>query len=251
MSSPTSQRATHGLLNKMIPQSGKQLLRDAALQFIPTMRHLDMPTRLAHLATQGFAPKVIFDIGGARGEWARMARHIFTQSRIVSFEPNAREKPQLEQTKQDIGNYEYKICFLGPKRDTITYADENTQTSLLSENKTAGTATAEMYVLDELVASGELPMPQFMKLDVQGFELEVLKGAEKVMQSGPALLLEVSFIDFLSNMPLVEDVMKFMSAHYYVWHDVMGIARRPQDDTLWQMDILFVKRNDPLRKPQV
>ena len=251
MSSPTSQRATHGLLNKMIPQGGKQLLRDAALQFIPTMRHLDMPTRLAHLATQGFAPKVIFDIGGARGEWARMVRHIFTQSRIVSFEPNAREKPQLEQTKQDIGNYDYKICFLGPKRDTITYADENTQTSLLSEKKTAGNATAEMYVLDELVASGELPMPQFMKLDVQGFELEVLKGAENVLQSGPALLLEVSFIDFLSNMPLVEDVMKFMSAHDYVWHDVMGIARRPEDDTLWQMDILFVKRNDPLRRTKV
>ncbi|HEX8877246.1 MAG TPA: FkbM family methyltransferase [Phycisphaerales bacterium] len=251
MSSPTSQRATHGLLNKMIPQGGKQLLRDAALQFIPTMRHLDMPTRLAHLATQGFAPKVIFDIGGARGEWARMARHIFTQSRIVSFEPNAREKPQLEQTKQDIGNYDYKICFLGPKRDTITYADENTQTSLLSEKKPGGNATAEMYVLDELVASGELPMPQFMKLDVQGFELEVLKGAEKVMQSGPALLLEVSFIDFLSNMPLVEDVMKFMSAHDYVWHDVMGIARRPQDDTLWQMDILFVKRDDALRRAKV
>jgi hypothetical protein len=31
----------------------------------------------------------------------------------------------------------------------------------------------------------------------------------------------------------------------------MGIARRPEDDTLWQMDIFFVKRNDPLRKPKV
>ncbi|MBS0188715.1 MAG: FkbM family methyltransferase, partial [Planctomycetes bacterium] len=226
----------HKILNKVIPQSGKEALRGAALQLIPTMRHLDMPTRLRHLTSRGFNPKVIFDIGAARGEWARMAHEIFPQSRIVSFEPNAREKDSLERCKAEIPNFSYKLGFLGPKRDTITYSDENTQTSLLSDAKSSGTAKAEMYVLDELIAAGEIPQPEFMKLDVQGFELEVLRGAEKALKSGPALLLEVSFIDFLPHMPLVEDVMKFMSERDYVWHDVMGLSRRPGDDTLWQMD---------------
>jgi len=241
-------RSAHNLLNKVIPQSGKEALRDAALQFIPTMRHLDMPTRLRHLTTVGFNPAVIFDIGAARGEWARMAHEIFPNARIHSFEPNAREKPLLDAVKAEIPNFNYKLGFLGPKRDTITYSDENTQTSLLSDAKAKGSATAEMYVLDELIASGEIPKPDFMKLDVQGFELEVLKGAENALKSGPALLLEVSFIDFLPHMPLIEHVMKFMSERDYVWHDVMGLSRRPQDDTLWQMDVFFIKRDHPMRR---
>ncbi len=241
-------RSTHNLLNKVLPTAGKEALRDAALRFIPTMRHLDMPTRLRHVASQSFTPKVIFDIGGARGEWARMAREIFPAAHIRSFEPNARERENLEKTKAEIGNFEYKLCFLGPKRDTIRYADENTQTSLLSDTREKGSNTAEMFVLDELIASGELPTPDFMKLDVQGFELEVLKGAENALKKGPALLLEVSFIDFLPHMPLVEDVMKFMGERDYVWHDVMGLSRRPADDTLWQMDIFFLKRDHPMRR---
>ncbi|MGH7243332.1 MAG: FkbM family methyltransferase [Phycisphaerales bacterium] len=238
----------HNILNKVLPKSGKAALRDAALQFIPTMRHLDMPTRLRHLTTLGFNPGVIFDIGAARGEWARMAHEIFPSARIFSFEPNAREQPALETVKREIPNFNYKLGFLGPKRDKVTYSDENTQTSLLSDAKSKGTATAEMYVLDELIASGEIAKPDFLKLDVQGFELEVLKGAENALKSGPALLLEVSFIDFLPHMPLIEHVMKFMAERDYVWHDVMGLSRRPTDDTLWQMDVFFLKRDHALRR---
>lgn len=238
----------HKILNKVLPKSGKEALRGAALQFIPTMRHLDMPTRLRHLTTLGFNPAVIFDIGAARGEWARMAHEIFPKSRIVSFEPNKREQPSLEKVQAEIPNFDFKLGFLGPKRDTVTYSDENTQTSLLSDAKSSGNATAEMYVLDEMIASGEIPRPDFMKLDVQGFELEVLKGAENALKAGPALLLEVSFIDFLPHMPLIEDVLKFMSQRDYVWHDVMGLSRRPADDTLWQMDVFFVKRDHPMRR---
>lgn len=242
-------RSAHQLLNKVIPQAGKTALRDAALTFIPTMRHLDMPTRLRHLASQGFAPRAILDIGGAWGEWARLAHSIFPEARIFAFEPNQRERPNLDKVKADIPSYDYKTCFLGPKRDVITYADENTQTSLFSENKGQGNAKAEMCVLDELIASGEVPQPDFMKLDVQGYELEVLKGAEKTMSACAAVMLEVSFIDFMPNMPLIKDIMDFMYPRGYVWHDVMGLTRRASDDTLWQMDVFFLKADHPLRRP--
>jgi FkbM family methyltransferase len=241
-------RSVHNLLNKVIPRSGKEALRGAALQVIPTMRHLDMPTRLKHLASIGFAPGVIYDVGAARGEWTRLAHAVFPGARIFGFEPNAREKPSLENTKRDLSCFDYRICFLGPRRETVRYSDENTQTSLLSQTRERGHATAEMYVLDELIAAGELPPPDFIKLDVQGFELEVLRGAEKALLAGPALLLEVSFIEFLPKMPLIEDVMKFMSEREYVWHDAMGLSRRAEDDTLWQMDVFFLKRDHPMRR---
>ncbi|MBX3380686.1 MAG: FkbM family methyltransferase [Phycisphaeraceae bacterium] len=241
-------RSIHKLLNRLIPIRGTTALRNAALQVIPTMRHLDMPTRLRHLASLGFVPKVIFDIGAARGEWSRLVHTIFPDARLVGFEPNQREKPALDALKREFPGFDYKLGFLGPRRETVRYADENTQTSILSESRLSGTATAEMYVLDELIASGEIPNPDFMKLDVQGFELEVLKGAESTLKAGPALLLEVNFVEFLPGVPLFEDVLKFMSERDFVLHDVMGLVRRQSDDALWFMDIFFLKRDHPLRR---
>ena len=55
-------------------------------------------------------------------------------------------------------------------------------------------------MLDELLASGRVPQPQFMKLDVQGFELEVLKGATKMLQAAEVVLLEVSFTRFFPGL---------------------------------------------------
>ena len=242
-------RSIHKLLNRLIPIKGTTLLRNAALQVIPSMRHLDMPSRLRELHASGFAPKVIHDIGAARGDWSHLAHSIFSDARIFAFEPNQREAPALEATKRAIPAFDYKLGFLGPKRDTIRYADEHTQTSILSESASARSATAEMYVLDELIASGEVPAPDFLKLDVQGFELEVLKGAENALKSGPALLLEVSFFAFLPNMPLFGDVLQYISERGYVVHDIMGLVRRQSDDALWFMDIFCVKPDHPLRHP--
>ncbi|MBL8886901.1 MAG: FkbM family methyltransferase [Phycisphaerales bacterium] len=242
-------RSIHKLLNRLIPIKGTTLLRSAALEVIPSMRHLDMPSRLRELAAHDFAPKVIHDIGAARGDWSLLAHKIFPSARIFAFEPNQREAPALEATKRAIPAFDYKLGFLGPKRDTIRYADEHTQTSILSESAAPRSATAEMYVLDDLVASGEVPAPDFLKLDVQGFELEVLKGAENTLKSGPALLLEVSFFEFLPNMPLFGDVLKFITDRGYVVHDIMGLVRRQSDDALWFMDIFCVPRDHPLRRP--
>lgn len=241
-------RSIHKLLNRLIPIKGTTALRNAALKVIPTMRHLDMPTRLRHLASLGFAPKVIHDVGAARGEWSRLAHSIFPNARIHAFEPNQREQPALDALKREFPAFDYTLCFLGPRRETVRYADENTQTSIFSQSKESGTATAEMRVLDELIASSQAPAPDFIKLDVQGWELEVLKGAEKALASGPALLLEVNFVEFLPGVPLFEDVVKFMSDRDYVVHDVMSLIRRPSDDALWFMDIFFLKRDHPLRR---
>jgi hypothetical protein len=105
-----------------------------------------------------------------------------------------------------------------------------------------------MLVLDELIAEGKVPRPDFLKLDVQGYELEVLKGGERALSSTRAVLLEVSFIPFFERMPVALDVVNFMAARGFMWYDVLGIYRRRSDDALMQMDVMFVPKADPLRR---
>ncbi|MDX2132110.1 MAG: FkbM family methyltransferase [Planctomycetota bacterium] len=240
-------RKLHKVLNAALPMGVRKGLKESAKAFIPTLRHLDMPVRLRHLASRGFAPGVIYDVGAATGEWSRMAHEIWPQARIVGFEPNAREVPHLDATKRDVPGFDYRRCFLGRARGTVEYFDNDTQTSLLDDSARGVKTTAEMLVLDELIASGDIPAPQFVKLDVQGYELEVLSGGEAAMRGAQALLLEVSFIPFHPGLPIVRDVVEFMHARGFVWFDVLGLLRRASDDALLQMDVLFVRGDSPLR----
>lgn len=240
-------RRLHNILNTVLPMGLRTGLRNAARPFIPTLRHLDMPVRLRHMASLGFQPKVIFDIGAATGEWSRMAHDIWPAARLVGFEPNAREQPHLDATKRDIPLFDYRQCFLGPERKVVEYHDNDTQTSLLDDSGKGAKVRSEMRVLDELVTSGDIPPPEFLKLDVQGFELEVLSGGQAALRGARAALLEVSFIPFHPGLPTVERIVSYMYERGFAWYDIMGLLRRPGDDALLQIDIMFLKHADPLR----
>lgn len=240
-------RGLHKVLNTVLPMSVRERLRGLVGPFVPSLRHLDMPVRLRHLASLGFAPGVVFDIGAADGTWARMAHGVWPTARIVGFEPNRRERPALERTAAEVPGFAFKTCFLGPRRGEVEYVDNNTQTSLVDATPRGGVKqTSPMLVLDELVAAGEVPAPDFLKLDVQGYELEVLAGAEKVMAGAQGLMLEISLYRPSPGICIAEEVIAFMSARGFGWYDVMGIMRRRGDDALAQMDFFFLRRGHAL-----
>lgn len=235
------------ILNSLLPSSIRALLRECAVGLIPSMRHLDMPKRMHHLKTLGVVPNVVYDVGAAQGKWARLAASIWPQAHIIGFEPNQANAPLLERARQSLPRFEYLSCLLGASRRTVQYSEKGNQTSLYdSSDFGSKMASAEMLVLDELIAEHRLPPPDFIKLDVQGYELEVLRGATHALNSCEALLLEVSFYREHPEMPTVEEVIEFLRGHEFKWFDVMGILRRPGDDVLWQMDLYFLKATHPL-----
>jgi FkbM family methyltransferase len=240
-------RRVHAILNTIFPHRFKDLARDAVTPFIPSLRHFNMPMRLAQAAALGLRPAVIHDVGAAGGNWARLARRIWPDAIIHGFEPNQREHALLARVADEIGLYTLHQCFLGNREGSVEYFDNDRQTSLLDDTKAGSRRTSPIHRLDDLVSSGTVPPPDFIKLDVQGFELEVLAGGERAMRHARALLLEVSFVAFHPGMPTIDAVLEFMKPRGFVWHDALGILRRPGDDCLWQMDALFLKADDPLR----
>jgi FkbM family methyltransferase len=238
----------HNFLNKALPAGLRCRLRRLSINLIPSMRHLDMEWRLRHLARQGFNPGVILDVGAGGGDWARLSHAIWPGARIYGFEPNEHEQSNLAQAKRDIPGFETFRCFLGPSQGEVTYTEQDRQTSLFEKSAGAANAKAPMHVLDDLIASGKVPPPDFIKLDVQGFELEVLKGGEQAMQHAQGLLLEVSFFELFPGVPTFEQVCEFMTRRGFMMHDVMGILRRPSDDALFQMDVFFLRRGHAFRQ---
>jgi FkbM family methyltransferase len=89
--------------------------------------------------------------------------------------------------------------------------------------------------------------PALLKIDVQGYELEVRKGAEKSLDITGAILAEVDLLDLHAGVSLIAEVVAWLNERDFVAFDVCDFVRRPLDQALWQMDVIFVPRDGPLR----
>jgi hypothetical protein len=105
----------------------------------------------------------------------------------------------------------------------------------LSENDQVA---IQLHRLDDYQDLHELRLPDMIKLDVQGCELEVLKGGERCLNSAKAVLMEMSFIELYRGQPLFDDVVAFMADHGFRLHAVSTTT--PVGKPLLQTDFLFV-----------
>ena len=105
------------------------------------------------------------------------------------------------------------------------------------------TNIVQTKTLDTVLKENNFPEPQFIKLDVQGHELEVLKGGKQAIAKADFCLLEVSLLDLGDNAPLFYEIQSYMDAQGFQAYDICQFMRRPFDKALFQMDVLFVKKN--------
>lgn len=93
----------------------------------------------------------------------------------------------------------------------------------------------------------DLGRSDFIKIDVQGYELEVLKGSEQTLALAELVLIELSFIEVNAGAPLLDEALTFMRRAGFVAYDVLEIHRRPLDGAMNQIDILFAREKSSLR----
>jgi len=208
---------------------------------------------LGQLRENGFAPKTILDIGANAGEWSRVAASIF-ESRIVMFDGDPENEPALHNAVREIGTRaSYFLCLLGAeKRDAVTfYRPEagTTGSSVLPEMTTYGKEAVKlkMDTLDSLTERDGLDAPLLMKLDVQGFELEILKGGKKTLGAAEVVIMEASLLPYNEGAPLFADVVAFMHDAGFAVYDFCGQNRRESDHALFQTDVVFVRHESELR----
>jgi FkbM family methyltransferase len=230
------------LIKKLCPTPLKQSIKLAC--GVP-----DTDASLAAMKRRGFHPRLAIDVGAYSGDWTLSLRHLFPETRVLMVEPQAARKERLQALTYAHNGVEFVPALLGPAAAKgVTFYHAETGSSVLrdSENGGAQSAAMEMTTLDAVIRGTEFEHADFLKLDVQGYELEVLKGAEKSLASVEAVMMEVNLIAVYQGAPLVHDAVAYMAARGFRVYDVCTFFRRPYDNALWQMDMIFVRAASPL-----
>ncbi len=216
----------------------------------------DLKLFLEDLRSRGFMPQGVVDVGAHKGDWTATAFGVFPEARYLLVEPQAEMQSYLAGLQGKCpAVYVLQAGLAEADGELVqTIWDDFAGSSFLPLSDSSLLAAGKqrktpVFRLDKYLA-GHLPdfHPDLLKLDVQGFELEVLRGAESILPSVQLIVMETSLYEFEAGQPLIADVFEFMRRHDFVLYDVPGFARRPLDGALGQLDLAFVPRESHLRQ---
>jgi len=144
--------------------------------------------------------ETVFDIGANLGFHLVLISHLVgSQGKVFAFEPNPRLLKTLKRTVSHLSNTKLFSYALSDEQGEKTFfiPQDHLKSSLGDWTKQWGVAhqvNCQTRRVDDLVREGVLPIPDFIKCDVEGAELKVFIGAEKTLdrEDAPVILFEAN-----------------------------------------------------------
>lgn len=210
--------------------------------------HERVENALHHLIHKGCHPTTCIDVGAAHGtlpfyEAFPKSKHLLIES-LAEYESEIK----LIMRKYECF-YEKAAAGSTPGILKINLKERITGSSIFCELPgidQGAPREVRMVTLDQICEDRKLPGPYLVKIDVEGAEMEVVKGSEKIIGETLAFILELTFVARLVNVPEAGEVIGFMAARDFVLYDIFGL-RTHDDGTLFQADAIFVPRDSFLR----
>lgn len=182
--------------------------------------HLD-PKHVNYLRTLAIKPRVIYDIGANALEWSRTADKIWPDSEIIAFEAMTTAQPLYSQHKfkfhigvlSDTDNKTVKFYQNDLYPWGNSYYMENEQLSPPGCEFNEGHAvTYQAQTLDSVVRDRGFPAPDFIKIDVQGAEMDVLRGATECLKTCENIIIEIQHKEYNKGAPNQNEMFEFMAS---------------------------------------
>ena len=225
----------------------KRAVRAAGYELIPSWRfdHLGLSTHL-HDLFERLAVDCVLDVGANRGQYGRFLRaEVGYKGYIASFEPQSAALADLRVRVGDDPLWRIFGVALGGETGELplNVMQESAFTSFLAPDNSAVPTLARLNSvvqvevvpvsrLDDMmdqVRAGSACRSVYLKLDTQGYDLEVMKGASATLGSIAALQTEVSVLPLYRHMPNWLTSLKILKEHSF---DVTGLFPVSQDPAL-------------------
>jgi len=198
---------------------------------------------------------LVIDVGANKGQYGLQLRKIGYSGKIVSFEPILEPYSKLSNLATKGNNWEAFNFGFGDQNGSFTInKSENivsssileiTSNSTKVEPKTKYISTEQIEIkrLDSYYESIKSKGKNiYLKLDVQGFEMNVLKGAGSILKEFKIIQLEMSLVELYKGETLFIEMIKFLEDNDFILHSLEPGFWDKKTGKLLQIDGLFLKK---------
>ncbi len=200
---------------------------------------------------QNYGINSIIDVGGNTGQFVLLISQIIPNAKNYSFEPLKECFQNLVLLKKKI---HYLECFnfaLGDESGICSiYRSEFSASSsllpMMDLHKSAFPHTAvnttqqiSIRTLDDVFPLLSVTRKILLKIDVQGFELRVLRGASRSLATIDLIIIELSFKELYGGQPLFHEIYLFLISKGFCYRGNFDMINHPQTGECLQVDAIF------------
>lgn len=196
----------------------------------------------------------VLDVGANEGQFIKVARVLLPKASILAFEPNPRLTRSLQSLLSARGNGAVLPIACGRESTMMPLhvTGFSPATSLLRPTalrvpdfpslETEDTIEVKVDRLDHAVRASPLAhAPYLLKIDVQGFEWEVLQGSIGILPDITVILCEVNAVPFYAGQAGFEQIYGFLYQHNFRLVDFGEPIRARATGEVLYFDVAFLK----------
>lgn len=197
--------------------------------------------------------RTIIDVGANVGQSALKFHTIFPDSFIYCFEPIKKCYEKLEENLKSLQNHKSYNLALGSKKEkSVIHLNEfDPSSSILRMTDIHKNAfpfaintieeTIEIDTLDNIFHNTELAKNILLKIDVQGYEKEVLLGAQETLKDISLIIIEISFLELYAGSSNFAIIYKMLEKDGFEYIGSIDQYNNPVNGRPLQQDALFLK----------
>lgn len=199
------------------------------------------------LKKKGYFPDTILDIGAHHGNWTRSMRYIYNDSKYYLFE--GIDYPELKQFNNTRDITVYNVLLNDKVEQVDWFQMKNTGDSFFKE-KTHHFVNCKSFKRDTIDLNTHILQNNILqdskniliKIDCQGAEIPILKGATNILEKTDFILLEMPlFGQYNEGVPNFLEHIKFMDSIGFNTYDI--VDNHYINDFNMQLDVLFINKN--------
>ena len=204
-------------------------------------------SRLSQLYRSGNI-STVYDIGAHHGNWSLGMKRLMPKASFQLFEAN----PVCEMFLKKTGLPYHRIALSKTKGKRVFHSNNSTGDSFYPENTELSGAfgwqekEVETADLDSFALQNHLPSPDWIKLDVQGAELDVLAGGKYLFSKTKFLLTEIPILPYNLGAPSFSDYLDAFGAAGFLPVSVVEVhqlaAKAGNSPALSQVDLFFERQ---------
>lgn len=195
----------------------------------------------------------LIDVGANKGQFSLTVRARHPDAKIIAFEPLVIPREKFAILFENDVNTTILPFAIGAKRRVTSMHISNsldssslleisaTQNDLFPGTHGVGTEEVQVGKLIDFVEVCTLPRPIFLKIDVQGFEHEVLMGIADSISKIDAIYVECSFIELYLGQKLAHDIFDYLFKLDFEFKGVFNVSYDSEGNAV-QGDFLFYNR---------
>lgn len=195
--------------------------------------------------------QTVLDVGANKGQFASTILKHHPRLNVISFEPLSEAYEQLVSKSKPYENWHTFNYAIGSKssEEEINVSENSHSSSLLEINKSHLDAeqsarvvrkeTIKVAPLDSLVNNNNENL--LLKVDTQGFELEVLQSSKTLLSNVKLVIIELSFVSLYKGSATFSVIVDFLEKNGFTLYQLFPEFTDPNTHQLLQANGIFIK----------